>query len=378
VAPSEELEVRTSVVARSDFPSVFSWLTDHGYKTVGPTVRDGGIVYDTLDGIDDLPIGWTDVQLPGSYGLVRRQDDALFGYAVPADSFKKYLYPPRTDLLHIRRVDGSLIFVEPDADTTRYAFFGARSCELAAIAVQDRVFLESQFVDRTYSRNRGTAFIIAVNCGSPSASCFCASMGTGPTCDAGYDVVVTELLTPQRHEFLLEAGTPEGEGLVAALAGRDAREEDFIMRDAIGAEAAAQRRSMPDADLQRRLPALHNSPRWQSVAERCLACTSCTLVCPTCFCSTVEDSSAIDGSESTRTRRWDSCFTMDFTNVHGRAVRQSTASRYRQWLTHKLATWHDQFDMSGCVGCGRCITWCPVGIDITAETRALLAEEAVA
>jgi len=95
------------------------------------------------------------------------------------------------------------------------------------------------------------------------------------------------------------------------------------------------------------------------------------MVCPTCFCSTVEDTTDLSGLHAERWRKWDSCFTLDFTYIHGGSIRREGASRYRQWITHKLAHWHDQFGSSGCTGCGRCITWCPVGIDITEEARAI-------
>ncbi|NJL33712.1 MAG: sulfite reductase subunit A, partial [Chloroflexaceae bacterium] len=115
--------------------------------------------------------------------------------------------------------------------------------------------------------------------------------------------------------------------------------------------------------------------RWEQVAERCLSCANCTMVCPTCFCSTVEDTTALDGSHAERWRKWDSCFTVDFSFIHGGTVRRETRTRYRQWMTHKLAAWIDQFGTSGCVGCGRCIVWCPVGIDITAEIAAMRASD---
>jgi ferredoxin len=126
-------------------------------------------------------------------------------------------------------------------------------------------------------------------------------------------------------------------------------------------------------DAERVLKANLEHPRWTEVAKRCLACTNCTLVCPTCFCSTVEDVTDLGGDQIGRERRWDSCFTLEFSYIHGGSVRRDGASRYRQWLTHKLAHWHDQFGSSGCVGCGRCISWCPVGIDITEEVAAIAA-----
>lgn len=100
------------------------------------------------------------------------------------------------------------------------------------------------------------------------------------------------------------------------------------------------------------------------------------MVCPTCFCTGVEDVTALAGDVTERVRKWDSCFTADFSYQHGGVVRESTKSRYRQWLTHKLSSWVDQFGSSGCVGCGRCITWCPTGIDLTAEVAAI-AESAI-
>jgi ferredoxin len=93
------------------------------------------------------------------------------------------------------------------------------------------------------------------------------------------------------------------------------------------------------------------------------------MACPTCFCSSVEDTSDLTGEHAERWQKWDSCFNPDFSYIHGGEVRKTTASRYRQWMTHKLSTWFDQFGTSGCVGCGRCITWCPVGIDLTEEVR---------
>ena len=112
-------------------------------------------------------------------------------------------------------------------------------------------------------------------------------------------------------------------------------------------------------------------PRWSDTAGRCLSCGNCTMVCPTCFCSTVEDVTDVSGTQAERVRHWDSCFTSEHSYIHGGATRVTTKARYRQWLTHKLASWIDQFGTSGCVGCGRCITWCPVGIDITEEVRVI-------
>lgn len=371
---SEEVFVLTSVVGESGLAAMVDWLARAGYAVFGPTVRDGVIVLDEIDDVADLPFGWGDEQHPGAYELVERGDGFAFNHAVGADSWKRFLNPPHTDLLHVRRVDGSLVFEEVEPAPPRHAFIGVRACDLAAIAVQDRVFLGRVSVDATYARRRSSSFIVAVNCSTPSESCFCASMGTGPECSGGFDVALTELGTG-KDAFLFEAGSARGEQLVAALRGRSVTDADLEEKDAIIERAtSAQVRTMPDVAQRRRLSASHASPQWEEIAQRCLSCANCTMVCPTCFCSSVEDAASLDGEVATRRRRWDSCFGLDFSSVHGTPVRSSTASRYRQWLTHKLDTWHDQFGISGCVGCGRCITWCPVGIDLTRELAAIVEE----
>jgi Fe-S-cluster-containing hydrogenase component 2 len=140
----------------------------------------------------------------------------------------------------------------------------------------------------------------------------------------------------------------------------------------IESNAKSMRRSMHTEGIKELLYSSYDSEHWNRVAERCLSCTNCTMVCPTCFCSNVEDITDLKGGYTERWRVWDSCFTNDFTYIHGNpSIRSSTASKYRHWIVHKLASWIDQFGTSGCVGCGRCITWCPVGIDITEEIASL-------
>jgi ferredoxin len=232
--------------------------------------------------------------------------------------------------------------------------------------------------DRTYESARQGVFTVAINCMVAGGTCFCVSMGTGPRCESGYDLVLTEVIDPDRHEFVFEAGSEAGESVLSRLQGRDVSETDRMSVDRIVEHTAASMgRSMETAGIKELLLGNLDHPRWEDVAQRCLACTNCTLVCPTCFCSTTEDTVTLDGALATRSRRWDSCFTMDFSSLHGVSVRSSTKSRYRQWMTHKLATWFDQFGSSGCVGCGRCITWCPVGIDITEEVAAIRATQDV-
>jgi sulfhydrogenase subunit beta (sulfur reductase) len=364
------------VVIRPDaLDAIFAALRARGYRVLGPTVADGAIVYEDLASADELPIGWTDRQDGGTYRLERRDDNARFGYAVGPHSWKQFLFPPRVRLWRARtNGDGALAVEQESLDDRPLALVGVRSCELHAIAIQDRVFIDGRFVDRDYAARRDGAFVVAVNCFEPGGTCFCVSMGTGPRAEAGYDLALTEILEGE-HRLLVEAGTERGADLLHELPGVPAAESDVAAAERAVDRAAGQMgRQMEAGDLRDLLAENLEHPRWDDVAERCLTCGNCTMVCPTCFCTTVEDVTDLTGAEAERRQVWDSCFTLDFSHLHGGGVRTTPKGRYRHWLTHKLGTWHDQFGSSGCVGCGRCITWCPASIDITEEAAALREE----
>ncbi|MFZ0801173.1 MAG: 4Fe-4S dicluster domain-containing protein [Terriglobales bacterium] len=347
-------------------------LQRRGYQVVGPVVREGAIVYDVVEKLSDLPAGWTDEQAPGRYRLQRRSDQALFGYVVGPHSWKKYLHPPEIRLFTAERQDGTLRILNNTPPPPRRAFLGVRACELAAIAVQDRVLQGDRYKDPIYSARREGIFIVAVNCTQAAPTCFCTSMKTGPQVERGFDLALTELVRPEKHEFLVEAGSDAGAELLAELESAPASAEICAEAKAAVESAAAQiQRHMDTTNIRDLLAQNFDHPRWDNVAQRCLTCANCTMVCPTCFCTTVEDVSDLSGNHAERWRKWDSCFSQSFSYIHGGSVRSSAKSRYRQWMTHKLGSWIDQFGSSGCVGCGRCITWCPVGIDITEEVRAI-------
>jgi formate hydrogenlyase subunit 6/NADH:ubiquinone oxidoreductase subunit I len=355
------------------FDGLLQELRARGYRVLGPTVRSEAIVYDEIESVADMPKGWTDEQDGGSYRLKRRDDDALFGFNVGATSWKNHLFPSS---LRLWTSDGSAAADPAPVQTRPLALVGARSCDLHAIAVQDRTFLGGPNIERDYEQRRRDNFVVAVNCAKAGGTCFCASMGTGPRADVGYDLALTELLGGHDHRFLVEIGTEAGADMLATVDSVPATAEDEERAEEICAgTAASMGREMDTVGIKELLYGNWENSRWHEVATRCLTCGNCTMVCPTCFCHSVEDSADLAGAESDRTRHWDSCFTLEHSYVHGGSVRRSGSSRYRQWLTHKLATWIDQFGTSGCVGCGRCITWCPVAIDITEEVAAIRATD---
>ncbi len=359
------------VLDTSALGDLLALLVDEGRTLIGPTVRDGAIVYDEIGGLSELPEGWTASQSPGSYRLERRKDRALFGFASSGRSFRPFFHVPVERLVTLRRSGEGWSAVGEPTVGRKLALIGARACDLAALAVQDRVFVEGAFPDPRYAARRANTFVIAVNCGEAGGTCFCTSMGTGPRATHGYDLSLTEVLDGE-HRFVVEAATAEGARLLAAVRSRAANVGDLAAANrAVEHARDTMGRSLDTRGIRDLLFDNLEHPRWDDVAARCLSCTNCTLVCPTCFCGTIDEVASLEPDVVERRKRWDSCFTEEHSYLHGGAARPSVRARYRQWLTHKLAGWIDQFGSSGCVGCGRCITWCPAGIDITEEVAAI-------
>lgn len=359
------------ILAPENLQALFDEISSRGYEILGPTVRDGAILYDRISSTNDLPVGYTDRQEKGTYRLAKRSDDALFSYVMGANSWKRFLHVPERRLLRAEK-EGNRFTMTPEVETVpKYAFFGVRACEIQALELMDRVLLNGPFVDLGYKARREGILVVATNCVQPGGTCFCVSMNTGPRATKGFDLCFTELMGGQ-HRFLIEVGSDLGEAIMAKVPTELATQVDLdavekLMRDAAGHMG----RKLETEGLKDALYAASGHTHWDEIAQRCLCCGNCTLVCPTCFCTTVIDTTDLSGDKAERHRRWDSCFSQEFSYIHGGSVRLSAMSRYRQWMTHKLASWNDQFGDPGCVGCGRCITWCPVGIDITEEAQAL-------
>jgi len=346
-------------------------LRRRGYRVVAPTLRDNAIVLDEIAGADELPHGWGVEVAPGSYRLRARDDRAAFGHSAGPQSWKQFLHPPRQRVWSSDGGSGDDI----DKSSPRYAFLGVRACDLAAIGVLDRVLAAGAHPDSAYTARRDGVFVVAVNCTEPGGLCFCASMNTGPACRSGYDLSLTERSSGDAVSYLVEVGSDAGAQVLDATPHRPAEPaERQAAADEIAAAATQMGRAMPQTDLRQLLIDSRQSPHWQEVASRCLTCGNCTMVCPTCFCTSTAEVTDLSGEHAERWMEWASCFELDFTFIHDGPVRRSGESRYRHWLTHKLSSWHDQFGSSGCVGCGRCIAWCPTGIDITEEMAVFTAE----
>lgn len=358
-------------IPKEHLQQILQVLKAMSYTLVGPTRNDTAIVYDEIEGVADLPVGWTDEQEAGVYRLRPRDDDAYFGYVVGPHSWKKYLFPPTFKLFTVQQQNGSFVIIANDEPPPRYAFIGVRACDLKAIGLQDRLFLGGTFVCSDYKARRQQVFVLAVNCTQPGGTCFCASMDSGPHVGSGFDLALTEL----DDIFVIEVGSEVGRQVMREVPWRPAGAFELqAMRRALAEAEQRMGRRLETADLPNLLYQNLEHARWDQVAQRCLSCGNCTQVCPTCSCNDVLDATDLLGQNTDRVRVWDSCFNLDFSHVHGGNIRPTIRARYRQWLTHKLGSSLDQLGSLACVGCGRCITWCPVGIDITEEIAAIRAE----
>jgi len=350
-------------------------LNAAGYTCIGPKAKDGAIVYENLENAKELPWSIRDKQSPGEYKLEKIPEHKAFAFSNGAEAIKPILFKPRETVWRVaRNDDGKLVFEPHTPKEKPIAIFGARACDISAMLIQDKVFIEGPSIDKRYEKRRNALFIIGVNCTYSSQNCFCVSAGTGPEIKNTYDVVMTEI----QDGFVISTGSKKGAVIIDKLNLKTSQAQECeSAKKNIKQAAKMQTKKIPfnnSSSLKDLLFSNLEHDRWAEVADRCLSCGNCTSVCPTCFCNSEVEKPSLDGKTSEHQTEWDSCFTAGHSYLNGKLVRDDTSQRYRQWLTHKVGSWFDQFDTSGCVGCGRCVSWCPVGIDLTEELAAISGE----
>jgi sulfhydrogenase subunit beta (sulfur reductase) len=354
--------------------SLIKELCTQGYCVVAPTRREGTILMRPVRSVAEMAHGVRDQQDGGHYRVQDGDPDLYFEFVVGPDGPKRYLFPAEQRLFALHIEGNEFVLDAGPLQPPKLAFVGIRPCELAAIEVQDHVFGADDpapircEAEAGYRQAREVALTIVVNCTHPGGTCFCHSMGTGPQAQAGFDLALTEL----RGGFVIQIGTPRGGELARRLPIREASAAELELAEVRLEQARGHMgRQMETRGLAELLTVAVEHTHWDEVAKRCLGCGNCTMVCPTCFCSSMADGSGLADGSASRTRTWDSCFTLQFSYTTAGPVRNTIRARYRHWLRHKLCTWWEQFGTSGCVGCGRCITWCPAGIDLTREIAAI-------
>jgi ferredoxin len=358
----------TVTIKKGILDELLASLRNDGYQTVGPQVEHQVVAYKEIETIQELPLGFASEQEKGMYRLVNTGEQRYFDALPGSQTWKKFLYPAQRDLFFLEKNNGHWEKSPAPHSQDRFALIGVRACELAAIEILDKVLIRKDFTDADYSTRRSSLFILSVNCAHPGNTCFCASMGTGPECKQGYDLNLTEL----DEVFLVTIGSDAGLALVQQVEWEPA--SAFHLQAAQRAIQQAAESMGRELNGLEGVPALLlenlEHPHWAEIAHRCLSCGSCTLACPTCFCWDTKDHVYITTRKTNRQLVWDSCFNPGYSAQAGGNTRPSTRARYRQWLTHKFGNWQHQFGTLGCVGCGRCITWCPASIDVTEEIGA--------
>jgi sulfhydrogenase subunit beta (sulfur reductase) len=230
----------TATISPASLQLLLDTLIARDFEVVGPTTRDGAIVYDRIRRVADLPIGWTDRQDAGRYRLERRDDSALFGYNVGPQAWKRFLHRPVETLWTARKDQNGTTIEQGNSAAPKYAFIGVRACELHAIAIQDRVFMQGPYADQPYAARRQNAFFVAVNCGQAGGTCFCVSMQSGPKAESGFDLALTELLDDSQHEFLVEIGSAAGAEVLEQIPHRAATDDERTRAATVVAQTREQ------------------------------------------------------------------------------------------------------------------------------------------
>jgi formate hydrogenlyase subunit 6/NADH:ubiquinone oxidoreductase subunit I len=370
--PNKNPEIgATIIITKPQLETILTNLSNQGYQLEGPQVKDFTVVLGPITSPDDLPRGYKSQEGPGKYVLTSNGKENYFDVTSGPHAWKKYFFPPKSELMIFHQEEGSSDWVikSTEDETPSYALIGVRPCDLAGIQIQDKIFMEGDHCDPVYKTRREKALIVAVNCTEPCETCFCTSMGTGPKAEFGFDLALTEL----DEHFLVEIRSDQGQVALKDLDYQPATEQFFQeAKSALDKAEDKIKLNLPDPEkLEVEMLENLEHPHWDDVAARCLSCGSCTQVCPTCFCWDSVDKTLLPGDTIIRERTWDSCFNPDYTYVAHGNTRPNTRARYRQWLTHKFASWYEQFGSSGCVGCGRCITWCPAEINHLEEIAAV-------
>lgn len=267
----------------------------------------------------------------------------------------KGMFFPQTEKMYRFKIVQNWVEIEnlPE-EKEKKLLFGVRSCDLKSLDCLDQVFLTKGFVDNFYKGKRDHIATIALNCTEPGPACFCASMGVDPQKAEGADVQAYDL----GDSIGFEAVSEEGHKIVELI------KSQLTEQQAVPPPVGAFYLNPEVTGLPEKLKGMFDAPLWQEIARKCLNCGACTYVCPTCHCFDI--SQDVRGEEGTKYRCWDSCMFGEYTQMAGgHNPRPGKKERVRNRFMHKLSYFPERYNMLLCTGCGRCISVCPVHMDIT-------------
>lgn len=273
----------------------------------------------------------------------------------------KELMFPETETLFRFRLGGDEVDPPLPAADARRAVLGIRPCDAQAYAVVENLF-GWDFPDPYWQNRRKSTSLVGLACADPCANCFCPSVGGGPASEENVDAIMFDL----GDTVYLKTVTDEGEELAKALSGvlEAAGDAERKAAEKIAKEAEGKiQRSIDTEGIAEKLPSLYDHPFWEQFSDRCLGCGICTYLCPTCHCFDIQDET--EAFNCRRARMWDTCMFAEYTlHASGHNPRPTRKQRTCNRVSHKYSYFPSRFDVIACVGCGRCINYCPVNIDI--------------
>lgn len=300
------------------------------------------------------------------FRLLDRPEKADFSFQNTRLSPKELMHPPAEIMFSysLRKEDPKAgILEEVSKALGKRVVWGIRPCDAKAFQLLDVNFITAEYVDPWWQKRRQSTVLVGLGCHNPCSTCFCTSVGTGPFDRSGVDVLMTEL----PEGYLLEAETEAGEALLVQGAVGGRASEEVLERARSIADKASKsvpRLFLPDPLRDKPMTELFQAAFWEEVQFACINCGTCTFLCPTCWCFDIQDE--VHQHEGVRLRLWDSCMFPLFT-LHGSGhnPRNQKLQRVRQRFMHKFKYYVDKYGNGpACVGCGRCVQYCPVNIDI--------------
>ena len=295
------------------------------------------------------------------FKVLEKGEEPLTVYANTKNAPKNVFFPRTEVMMRYTRTTKGVELKSEDVDARDAVLFGVRPCDARSFALLDMLFDQEKYKDPYYIEKRAKTAVVTLACSHPPyTSCFCTSVGGHPVDKTGSDVLLTDLGDQYLAEFL----TAKGENLVKYFGDAKADGAAEQKKEAIVAQAGGEIKSkIPAKEIKPILDVNFEHPFWNTIYQKCLACGTCTYLCPTCHCFDISDEMKYD--DGRRLRNWDSCMFALFTKeTSGHNPRQSQKERWRQRTMHKFKYYVDNFDAIACVGCGRCVMYCPVNIDI--------------